>query len=70
MTRGETRSILCSTTRRGLIAAIAALTIAFWVGASWSTAASRQSASWVSGPGAESPYDPAAATAGSDTATE
>lgn len=70
MARGETKSALWRTAQHGLIAAIAALTIAFWVGASWSSTTSRQSASWVSGSGADSLNDPAAATAGSDTAPE
>jgi hypothetical protein len=83
MTRGATKNVVWRIGGRGLIAAVvAALTIAgaFWMGVSWSTGGSPQSASWnsgssgdaswVSGPGTSSPDDPAVATSDSGAAPE
>ena len=73
MTRGETSKVLRGTDGRGVIAIVVAALIiasAFWVGALWSTGASRQSASWVSGSNPGSADDPAAPSADSGAAPE
>ena len=70
MTPRETKSVWGAGGRGVMVYAIALLTLvsALWLGAaSWNDSRSRQSASWVSGPGAVSP-DGLAATAGTDTA--
>ena len=83
MTRGSTKNVVWSIGGRELIAVVVvALTIAgaFWMGVSWSTGGSLQSASWnsgssldaswLSGPGAGSTDDLAVVTPDSGAAPE